>query len=142
MASPRSAVEALLNSRTEAVWHKDIERLMSLYSSDIVYFDLVPGLQYTGVTALRARFLEWFAAFDGPITMGARDLHIQEHGDLAIAFMLNRTSGRLKNGRDVGYWVRATVCWQRSDRGWSIVHEHISVPVDMATRAGAFDLMP
>src|SRR5918998_2524365 len=47
MASTQSEVSALLESWSEAIRIKDIDRLMSLYSPDIVYFDLVPGLQYT-----------------------------------------------------------------------------------------------
>ena len=63
MASTESEVRALLDSRSEAVRTKDIDRLMSLYSPDIVYFDVVPPLQYTGSAALRGRFLEWFDGF-------------------------------------------------------------------------------
>jgi ketosteroid isomerase-like protein len=50
----RSEIRALLDSRSEAVRIKDIDRLMSLYSPDVVYFDVVPGLQFTGSRALRA----------------------------------------------------------------------------------------
>jgi hypothetical protein len=35
-------VRALLDSRVDASRAKDIDRLMSLYSSDIVYYDVVP----------------------------------------------------------------------------------------------------
>jgi ketosteroid isomerase-like protein len=74
--------------------------------------------------------------------MEFRDLNILASGDIAVAYMLNRTSGTLKNGREVGYWVRATVCCQRSDHGWAISHEHISLPVDVESRRAAIDLVP
>ena len=142
MISTQSDVRELLDGRSEAVWTKDIDRLMSFYSPDVVYFDLVPGLRYTGSDALRARFLEWFDAFEGPIGQETRELTISESGDLAVAFMLIRASGTLKNGREVGYWVRATSCFRRSDHGWSAMHEHISVPVDFDSRSAAIDLVP
>jgi ketosteroid isomerase-like protein len=74
--------------------------------------------------------------------MEIRDLDIMAGGDLAAAHMLNRTSGILKDGREVGYWVRATVCCQRSNHGWMITHEHISLPVDFGNRRAAMDLLP
>src|SRR5215204_1366149 len=98
MASTESEVRALLDSRSEAVWTKDIDRLMSFYSPDIVYFDIVPGLQYTGSDALRPRFLEWFESFEGSIGQEMRDLNISASGNLAVAHMLIRASGTLKNG--------------------------------------------
>ena len=142
MDSTQSEVKALLEGRSEAVWTKDLDRLMSFYSPDIVYFDLVPGLRYTGAPALRARFTEWFEAFDGPIGQETRDLDISANGELAVAHMLIRASGTLKSGQEVGYWVRATSSFRRSNDRWLIAHEHVSLPVDFASKRAALDLVP
>jgi ketosteroid isomerase-like protein len=142
MVSTQSEVRALLDSRSEAVWTKDIDRLMSFYSPDIVYFDIVPGLQYTGSAALRPRFLEWFDGFEGSIGQEIGDLHISASGDIAVAFMLIRASGTLENGHEVGYWVRATTCFQRSNHSWLVTHEHVSLPVDFQSGRAATDLVP
>src|SRR5262245_23483306 len=83
MASPRSEIGALLESRSEAIRMKDIDRLMSFYSPDIVYFDVVPPLQYAGSTALRGRFLHWFDGYQGSIGQEIRDLNISASGDVA-----------------------------------------------------------
>jgi ketosteroid isomerase-like protein len=141
-AAAQAEVRALLDGRSEAVWTKDIDRLMSFYSPDIVYFDIVPGFQYTGSAALRPRFLEWFGAFEGPIGQEIHDLHVVASGDVAVAYMLIRASGTLKNGREVGYWVRATSAFQRSDHGWLVTHEHVSLPIDMESGRAAMDLAP
>jgi ketosteroid isomerase-like protein len=142
MASTESEVRALLDSRSEAIWIKDIDRLMSFYSPDIVYFDLVPGLQYTGSAALRGRFLDWFDAYEGSIGQEIRDLNTLASGDIAVASMLIRASGTLKSGREVGFWVRATSCCQRSNHRWLITHEHVSLPVDLESGSAAMDLVP
>jgi hypothetical protein len=42
MATTQSEVRALLDSWSEAIRTKDIDRLMALYAPDIVYFDVVP----------------------------------------------------------------------------------------------------
>ena len=115
MASTESEVKALLDSQFEAMRMKDIDHLMSLYSADIVYFDLVPPLQYVGSAALRQRFLEWFEGWKSSIGMKIRDLTIVAGGDIAAAHMLLRASGTLKNGHEVGYWVRASDCYRRAN---------------------------
>jgi ketosteroid isomerase-like protein len=141
MASTESQIRALLDSRSEAVRIKDIDRLMSSYSPDIVCFDVVPGLQYTGSAALRPRFLEWFDGFKS-FDQEIRDLHILASGDIAVAYMLVRADVTFKNGRKVGYWVRATSCCQRSNHTWLVTHEHVSLPVDFQSGSAAMDLVP
>jgi uncharacterized protein (TIGR02246 family) len=141
-ASTQSEVRALFQSWAEAARNKDIDRLMSVYSPDIVYFDVVAPLQYTGSAAVRRNFLRWFDGYTSSIGMEIRDLRILESGNIAAAYMLVRASGTLKDGREVGYWVRATVCCQRSDQRWLITHEHISLPMDVESGRAVMDLVP
>jgi ketosteroid isomerase-like protein len=142
MGSTESEVRALFDSQFEAIRAKDLDRLMAVYSPDIVYFDAVPPLQYAGSAAVRGRFSEWFDGYQGPIGMEMRDLNISTSGEIAVAHWLSRASGTLRNGREVGSWVRATSCCQRSNQRWLITHEHISLPVDFATGRAATDLLP
>src|SRR5215207_2615739 len=142
MPSAPSEIRALIDRRSEAMRTKDIDRLMALYAPDVVYFDLVPPLQYAGSAALRERFSEWFTGWDGPISMETRDVTISVSGDVATAFMLIRASGTRTNGRKVGYWVRTTNGCQRLNDRWLITHEHVSLPVDFETGSAVLDLVP
>jgi len=142
MASTQSEVRSLFERQFEAIRIKDIDRLMAFYSPDVVYFDVVPPLQFAGAAALRGRFSEWFDGYTGPLGMDTRDMHILTSGDIAVAHWLSRVRGTLKNGREVGSWVRATSCCQRSNDGWLITHEHISLAVDVKTGSAAMDLVP
>src|SRR5687768_9881174 len=142
MASTDADVRTLLDRQAEAMCAKDLDRLMSLYAPDVVYFDVVPPLQYVGSTALRDRFTRWFDGFDGPIDLEVRDVSVSANGDIAVAHWFSRARGTLKNGREVGTWVRVTNCAQRSDEGWRITHEHVSAPVDLQSGRAATDLVP
>ena len=143
MVSIQPEVRALLDSRGEAMRRKDIDRLMSLYSPDIVYFDVVPPLQYAGAGALRRRFLDWFGRWQSAINQEIRNVTILASADVAAAHMLIRASGTLKDGREVGYWVRTSNCFHRSNRQWLITHEHVSLPVDLENDGtAAMDLVP
>jgi len=142
MDSTRSEIRALYESQFDAIRAKDLDRLMSFFSPDIVYYDVVPPLRFAGSAALRERFTAWFAGFQGPIAMDMRDLDIAASGDLAIARFLSRSRGTLTNGREVGIWVRGTSCSRRTDGRWLIIHEHISLPADLANGRPATDLTP
>jgi uncharacterized protein (TIGR02246 family) len=142
MTATESEVRELLDRWSGATRDKDIDRLMSLYAHDSVYFDIVPPLRFTGPAEIRRNFLRWFDTWQSSIGVELREVNILVSGDVAGAFMLHRTSGTLKGGREVDYWVRATVCSQRSDRGWLIKHEHISVPVDVKNGRVIMDCVP
>ena len=128
MAPNDSDIRALLDRRVDACQTKDIDRLMALYSSDIVYFDVVPPLQFTGADEVRRNFMRWFDEYDGPIGLETHDLNIATSGDVAFAHMLHLDSGNRKNGPDDAVWVRSTVCCRLEGDDWLITHEHISMP--------------
>lgn len=128
MTSSDSQVRALLESRVDACRTKDIDRLMSLYAPDIVYYDVVPPLQFTGLADVRGNFARWFGEYEGPIGLETHDLAISRSADLAFANMLHVDSGTRSNGIDGAVWIRATVCCRRSRGTWLITHEHISMP--------------
>jgi ketosteroid isomerase-like protein len=142
MTLTQSEVKALFESRSDAMRMKDIDRTMSLYSPDIVYFDLVPPLRYEGSAALRARFSEWFERWESSIGQEVRDLNILTSEEIAAAHMLIRASGTLKTGQEVGYWVRVSNCCRRSNNRWLITHEHVSLPVDLKSRSAVMNLVP
>ncbi|MFI6743120.1 YybH family protein [Nonomuraea sp. NPDC050451] len=133
MTSNDSEFMAFLDSRVDACQAKEIDRLMSHYSPDIVYYDVVPPLQFAGADEVRRNFVRWFDEYDGPIGLETRDLNIATSGDVAFAHMLHLDTGTTKNGVDRAIWVRSTVCCRRSNGKWLITHEHISVPIDPQT---------
>ncbi|MGI5489004.1 YybH family protein [Microtetraspora malaysiensis] len=130
MAASDSEVRALLERRVDACQTKDIDRLMDLYSPDIVYYDVVPPLQFAGFDEVRRNFVRWFDGFDGPIGLETHDLTIATSADVAFAHMLHLDSGKRKNGLDTAIWVRSSLCCRRSGDRWLITHEHISLPIN------------
>jgi ketosteroid isomerase-like protein len=142
MALSDDDVRALLKEWLEAIRRKNIDRLMRLYAGNAVYFDLVPPLRLVGADPIRRNFLRWFDGWTSAIGQEVRDLDVASSGDIAATFMLVRASGTLKTGREVGYWVRASVCCKRSDDRWLITHEHISLPADFASGRTVMDLVP
>lgn len=142
MVAAQSEVRELLDSWAAAIRARDIDRLMTLYDPGIVYFDVVPPLQYVGSDAVRRNFVRWFDSWSSPIGQDIGDVHLVANEDVALAYMLLRTSGTLKSGREVSYWVRVTVGCHLAGSRWLIAHEHVSLPVDVASGQVVMDLVP
>jgi ketosteroid isomerase-like protein len=142
MTFTQAEVEEVFDRQSEAMRTKDIDRLMSLYSPDIVYFDVVPPLQFNGSVALRKRFVQWFDGWASAIDLDIRDLTIAVNGDIAFAHWFSKANGTLTSGREVGFWLRVTSCCQRAGTEWLITHEHVSLPVELPTGSAAMNLVP
>jgi uncharacterized protein (TIGR02246 family) len=142
MTTSESEIKALLQDWSAAVAAKDVDGLMSLYSPDIVYFDVVPPLRYSGADAVRKNFERWFDIWASGIKSESRDLRVLASGDTAVAFKLHRASGTRKDGREVALWVRVTVACRRTNARWLITHEHVSLPAEMPAGRALMDLTP
>jgi ketosteroid isomerase-like protein len=131
-----------LDIHLKALRDMDLDGVMSMYAPDIVSFDLDPPLMYAGLEAKRKRWTEVLAMFQPPLRYQIRDFTLTLADDLAFGHSLNRVNGTLKNGRPIDYWVRWTACFRKIDGDWLVVHEQVSVPVDLASGRAVLDLKP
>jgi ketosteroid isomerase-like protein len=135
-------VRAIIDGRVESVRSKDINALLSNHAPDILAFDVLNPLQYSGVDKVRERAEKWLSSYQSSIGYEVRDLAITAGADVAFCHYLYRVSGTLKGGGEVDMWVRATVCLRKVDGTWEIKHEHQSVPFDVETGKASLDLKP
>lgn len=121
----------------------DLEAVMSIYTTDVVSFDIEPPLRHVGAEAKRKNWERVFAVYEQPLGYEIRDLTITVGDDLAFAHSLNRLSGTLKSGTmTAGFWVRATMCFRKVDGHWLIAHDQASVPLDLTTGGALLNLEP
>ena len=138
-ADIRQRVETLV----EAVRTMDLERLKTVYAPDIVTFDVQAPLQRVGAEGKLQNWEEAFGAFQRPLRYEMRDLAITVGGDVAFAHGFAKLRGTLKNGNEAGgFWVRFTACFRKIQDDWLIVHDHASVPLDVATGSAMLGLEP
>jgi uncharacterized protein (TIGR02246 family) len=133
-------VGALVATLATAIRDKNVEALMSHYAPDVLAFDLLPPLQYSGADAIRKRVSAWFASFVGSIGFEMRNLSITAGDDIAFCYSLNGLSGTNKDGATVDMWWRATNCFRKIDGTWLVTHGHSSEPFDMETGKALLDL--
>jgi len=119
-----------------AVKAKDVEAIMKGYApgAELVVFDVVPPRQYVGFDAYKKDWEEFFAGFSGPIHMfELSDLSVTTEGKLGCGHSIQRVVATGKDGAMVDFTVRVTDCYRKIEGEWLITHEHVSVPVDLAT---------
>jgi ketosteroid isomerase-like protein len=132
-----------LDALAGAIRALDLEAVMSIYTTDVVSFDVEPPLQHVGAAAKRKNWERVFAAYQQPLGYEIRDLTISVGEDLAFAHSLNRLSGTLKSGTTTtGFWVRATMCFRKVNGHWFIAHDHASAPLEPTTGAALLNLEP
>ncbi len=78
----------------------------------------------------------------GPVGYEIADLSITVGEDMAFTHSFNRISATLPTGQQIGTWVRWTACWRKIRGQWLLVHDHVSVPVDVQTGKAVLDLKP
>lgn len=145
-ATQRRSDEADIRERIdrlcEAVRAMDLERVMSIFASDLVSFDIEPPLRHVGAEAKRNNWAKVFSAYEPPLGYEIRDLAITVGDHVAFGHSLNRISGTLNNGIRTGFWVRWTTGFRKIDGSWLIAHDQVSVPLDLATRSALLNLEP
>jgi len=127
-----SSIEAVLHQRIEAlaqaIREKDLDRLMSFYSPEVIAFDVCPPLEARGIQFYRQNFEQWFGSFAGPISFELKNLRVVSGDPTAFCHYLSLIVGAKADGGTVGYWARGTTCFERRDGEWLVTHEHISMP--------------
>ncbi len=135
-------IRQLVDKIVEGLRSKDLEGLKRLYAEDIVSFDIEPPLQHVGIEAKLANWAPVFTFFE-TVSYEVRDLTLTVGDDVAFGHAFGRLSGTLKNGTATsGMWVRVTYCLQKIDGTWLIVHDQVSVPLDITSGRGVVDLEP
>ena len=116
-----------------AVKAKDLDAIMKAYPPDqtLVVFDVVPPRQYVGAAAYRKDWQMFLDSFEGPITVELTDLDVAADRNLAYSHSIQRVAGTDKQGKKLDLTVRVTDIYKRVRGRWLIIHEHVSVPVDL-----------
>lgn len=126
----------------EAVRAKDLDGVRRVYAAGVVSFDIDPPLQHVGVDA-KAKNWERAFAFFQDIDYELRELTFTVGEDVAFGHCFARLSGTLADGTSSnGMWVRATYGFRKIDDDWLIVHDQVSVPLDIRSGKGVTDLEP
>lgn len=121
----------------------DVDRIMSFYApgAKTVAFDILPPLAFDSYDAYKNEWVRFLRLFEGKLTVEVRDITITCSGEVAFIHGLVRLTGTMQ-GQRTDLWMRATNGLRKIDGVWLVVHDHVSVPVDITTGKAAMDLTP
>ncbi|MGX2040637.1 YybH family protein [Methylocaldum sp. MU1018] len=139
-AYDEARIRQIIADHMSAICSKDVNRIMSYYAPDVVFFDCKPPFQTIGAEAYRRIWEECLPCFPASFAIETRDLGVFVSGDLALAHRLFRLAGEEKDHPAMRTWIRATAGYQRKQGNWRIVHEHCSLPFDPPTGKAVFAL--
>ena len=134
-ADDRADIRALEERFVTALKAKDVDAIMKVYApgQTLVVFDVIPPRQYVGAAAYRKDWQTFFDSFEGPVTVELTDLDVAADRNLAYSHSIQRVAGTDKQGKKLDLTVRVTDVYKKARGRWLIIHEHVSVPVDLDT---------
>ena len=129
MSAAADDIRELLEKRIAALRRHDAQGANAALDSAIVAFEVagplqLPAAQATDVAATQA----WLDSFDDGPFVTMEQLVIHADPTLAFCHSLNRVQGRDIDGRKVDVKLRSTLGLQRTEKGWTIIHGHTSLP--------------
>lgn len=130
--SDEAQIKALEQHIADGANARDVDAIVRNYAPDVLVFDIVPPREYKGADAFRK---DWQGFFDrvGPIRIENSDLNVTGDGKMAFATYIAHLSGKARDDNPIDVTMRITDVLRKSSGKWLIVHEHVSVPVDLAS---------
>jgi len=128
-------IRALEGKFAAAFNAKDINGIMAVYVPDetLFVFDVVPPRQYVGAKAYRKDWEDFLGTFKGPLKFEISALSVETDGRLGWGHSIQHVNGTDTKGQAIDLTVRVTDVYRKIKGNWLIVHEHVSVPVDLDT---------
>ena len=111
-----------------AARRRDYDGVLAHHAPDMLMFDVPPPFQSEGLEAYRRTWDLFFGCMADPPTFDFSDVRVTVGADVAFATAHGKCLSRDK-GEVTEVHFRLTMCFEKRDGEWLIVHEHHSEPV-------------
>ncbi len=134
-SSDEDAIKALEARFVKAVEAKDVDAIMANYlpGNSLVVFDVIPPRQYVGWDSYKKDWQGFLSGCKDSVKLEMTDLSITVDGNLGFGHNIQRLTCTAPSGSPMDVTTRITDGYVKKDGNWLIAHEHVSVPVDLAT---------
>lgn len=130
-ASLAQEVLAQIQLWDDAISHADLARLSSYCADQISMFDISSQLQ--GIEAYKAAWEKYSAFLMQGVQIYRRDMKLNVNDNLAILDCQTKVQPAVLLEKLHMPWCRTTLCLQKQQGMWRVIHQHISMPVDIST---------
>ena len=135
-SNSEAEIKAQIDGWLAAFKAKDAAKIISFYApgDPVLAFDVIPPRQYATLDAYKKDFEDLFKLLDGPLNVEMTNLSITtSNGDLAYGHSIDHLIAKTSDGKPLDITVRVTDVYRKIGGKWLVVHEHVSVPVDLMT---------
>jgi ketosteroid isomerase-like protein len=136
-----AAIRSLEQGLVAAFRAKDVAKIMSFFApgDKLLVFDLPTPRSYVGHEAYTKDWQRFVQRIDGPLEVELSDLDVTTNGSLAFGHCIVHVAAEKLDGGALRHNARVTHVYEKTNGKWLIVHEHISVPIEMATGKADFE---
>jgi len=138
-------IQDVLENYKTAIYEKDVDRFLSIYDPAIHLYDCWGNWESNGFSSWKENVLSWFNGLDEEgviLKVDFNDLVVEENSNLAfvhcaVTFAAHheRTDEKLRHITN-----RFTFGLKKVNELWVIAHEHSSLPINVETGKGIFNL--
>lgn len=124
-------IEEFFPGYKEAVWQKDAAALLSLYSKELVAFDMWDQGFFGSLKEWSPEIKQWLGSLgDEKVRVDFGRIELFQSDDLGFASAYITFQALDADGKVLrGMTNRITVGFSKENDGWKVVHQHISAPV-------------
>lgn len=138
-------VQDVLDIYKIAIYERDVEKFLSIYAPEIHNYDCWGNWEYEGISTWEKNVVEWFKGLKDEsilLLVDFKELVIEESSNIAFVHCaVNYTAHHEETGERLRQMTnRFTYGLKKVNDSWMIVHEHSSLPINMETGKGIFNL--
>jgi uncharacterized protein (TIGR02246 family) len=145
MTNGAGLVQDVLETYKCAVYESDVEKFLSIYAADVHIYDCWGNWECKGISLWKESVTEWFNGLKEDnyvLKVDVNDLTIEENTNVAfvhcaVTYSAFRGDSEEKHRQMTN---RFTFGLKKVNGSWLITHEHSSLPIDMQTGKGTFNL--
>ncbi|MFC0237139.1 YybH family protein [Fictibacillus phosphorivorans] len=140
-----SKVQDVLENYKSAVYEKDVDQFLSTYAADVHIYDCWGNWECKGISSWRENVVMWFNSLseDGNLLkVDINEVTIEENTSVAFVHCaVSFVAYSEQSGEKLRQMTnRFTFGLKKVNESWVITHEHSSLPIDMNTGKGIFNL--
>ncbi|MDM5329031.1 nuclear transport factor 2 family protein [Neobacillus sp. CF12] len=138
-------VQDILENYKTAIHEKDVEKFISMYAPEMHIYDCWGNWESKGISSWKENVVDWFNGLsedDVLLKVDFNDLAVEENLNLAfIHCAVTFAAHQVESGEKLRQMTnRFTFGLKKVNESWVITHEHSSLPINMETGMGIFNL--
>jgi uncharacterized protein (TIGR02246 family) len=118
----------LIADWSAAARRRDYDGVLAHHAPNILMFDVPPPFQSEGLEAYCKTWELFFGSMADPPTFDFSDVRLTVGADVAFATAHGQCLNKEKDGTVTELHFRLTMCFQKRNGEWLVVHEHHSLP--------------